>query len=160
MSLILQLGNASNWESVYFSTQFAYQINTVPPRYAPIPKIVVPTQLESHILAVYVSCTPLKSSWHFAGWLSQKIFTGLTVGGTTDAESVQRRKIWLNKITLIRLEKLANSYSIAIEVPKWFQSVSIQVWEYIGPVSDSTEVLIEGLKTDIVRLESKIDAIN
>jgi hypothetical protein len=158
MSLILQLGSAANWEQVYFSTVNAFQIN--PERYAPIPKIVIPTQLESHILAVYVSCTPPKPSWYFAGWLNQKIFTGLTVGGTPDAENVQRRKIWLNKITLIRLEKLSDSYSITFDVPKWFQSVSIQVWEYIGPIADSTEVLINELKQDVLRIESKVDDIS
>lgn len=158
MSLILQLGNKENWSDIYFSTVNAYQISG--DRYAPIPKIVVPVQLESHVLAVYISCNPPKPSWYFGGWLNQKVFTGLLVGGIPDAENVQRRKIWLNKITLIRLEKLSDFYSISFDVPKWFQSVSIQVWEYVGPIADSTEQLINDLKQDVLRIEGKVDDIS
>lgn len=157
MGIILELGNSANWNQVYSTTVAAFQIGNG--RYAPIPKIVVPFQLESPILAVYISCEPNKPTWNFAGWLSQSVFTGLTVGGVTDAENVQRRKIWLNKITLVRLEKLANSYSINFVVPKWFESVSIQLWEYIGTVDDSTELLINELKQDVLRIEEKIDAM-
>lgn len=156
--MVLQLGSAANWSDVYFVTVSASQINAE--RYAPIPKINVPIQLESPILAVYISCTPPKPTWYFGGWLNQKIFTGLTVGGVTDAENVQRRKIWLNKISLIRLEQLSTSYSITFDVPKWFQSVSIQVWEYIGPIADSTEALISELKQDVLRIEAKVDDIS
>jgi len=122
-------------------------------------RINIPTQLESPILAVYISCTPAKPTWKFGAWLNQSVFTGLTVGGVVDAENVQRRKIWLNKITLIRLEKLATSYSISFEVPKWFESVFIRAWEYVGPIGDTTEVLIDELKQDVLRIEQKIDAI-
>jgi hypothetical protein len=159
MGLILQLGNTANWSQVFSSTVAAYQIGNG--KYAPIPKIVIPTQLESPILAVYISCNPNKPTWKFAGWLSQSVFTGLTIGGVTDAENVQRRKIWLNKITLVRLEKLANSYSIDFEVPKWFESVSIQVWEYTGTVEDSTEQLIREIReNELKRIEQKVDDIS
>lgn len=158
MSLVLQLGNPSNWRDVYFQTTNAYRINES--RYAPIPKIIVGSQLESQILAVYIYCSPPKPTWHFGGWLNQNVYTGLLVGGVPDAQNVQRQKIWLNRITVIKLEKLADSYSVSFDVPKWFESISIQLWEYIGPISDTTEVLIDELKTDILRLEGKIDAIN
>lgn len=157
MGLILQLGNEANWNQIYFGTTNAYQI--AQGKYAPIPKITVPTQLESPILAVYISCLPDTPTWYFGGWLNQKIFTGLTVGGSPDAENVQRRKIWLNKITIIRLDRLSNNYSITFEIPKWFQSVSIQVWEYIGLYEDSTELLIEEMREDVLRIEQKVDDI-
>jgi hypothetical protein len=157
MGLILQLGNEANWNQIYFGTHLSYQISST--RFAPIPKITIPTQLESPILAVYISCLPDTPTWHFGGWLNQKIFTGLTVGGSPDAENVQRRKIWLNKITIIRLDRLSNNYSVTFEVPKWFQSVSIQVWEYIGLYEDSTELLIEEMREDVLRIEQKVDDI-
>jgi hypothetical protein len=155
--MVLQLGNSANWEQVYFSTVNAAQVN--PQSHTPIPLIVVPVQLESPILAVYVSCTPPKPTWYFAGWLNQKVFTGLTVGGVTDAENVQRRKIWLNKITLIRLDKLSDSYSITFSVPKWFQSISLQVWEYTGPI-DNPDYALEKIVIDLQRIEGKIDDIS
>jgi hypothetical protein len=158
MGLILQLGNAANWNQAFSSNVAAYQIGNG--KYAPIPKIIIPTQLESSILAVHISCTPAKPTWKFAGWLNQSVFTGLTVGGVVDAENVQRRKIWLNKITLVRLEKLATSYSINFEVPNWFESVFIQAWEYVGPIGDTTEVLIKELKQDVLRIEQKVDDIS
>lgn len=155
---VYQFENPNNWNDVYFQTINAYQINST--RYAPIPRITVPVQLNSPVLAVYITCTPNNPNWYFAGFLGQKIFTGLTVGGSPDAENVQRRKLWLNKLTIIRLEKLTDAYSISLDVPKWFQSISVNLWEYTGDINDSTELLIEELTADIARIEQKIDALN
>jgi hypothetical protein len=158
MALILNLGNPDNWNQVYNTTVAALLIGNG--RYAPIPKIAVPIQLESPILAVYISCSPNKPTWKFGAWLNQNIFTGLTIGGLTDAENVQRRKIWLNKISLARLDKLSENYAVSFDIPKWFESVSISLWEYTGIISDSTEELINEIRdNELPRIEQKIDDI-
>jgi hypothetical protein len=156
MPLILDLANPVNWNQVYSTTVAAVFIGS--DRYAPIPKITVPVLLESQVVACYVTCLPDKPTWRFAAWMNQNIQTGLTIGGLTDAENVQRRKIWLRKITLARLEKLSENYSISFDVPSWFQSVSLQVWEYTGVIEDSTEDLINQIRdNELPRLEQKID---
>ncbi len=147
---ILQLTNSTNWSLVYSQAFYAQQITAT--SYALIPKITVPLLLERHILAVHATSATAKDTWHFAGFLNQNVQLGLLVGGGPDAESVQRRKIWLNRITLLILPSFAPNYSISFNVPHWFKDISLSVWEYIGPEADSTEELIQ-------RVEFKVDQI-
>jgi hypothetical protein len=154
----LKLGNAENWNEIFYQSFNAQQSGQF---YAPIPKITVPAQLESNILAVYVTCVPAKPTWYFAGFLNQSVYTGLTVGDTPNAESAQRRKIWLNKITLIRLDRLADSYAVTFDVPKWFQSVTFHLWEYIGPNADSADIesQLEAVNAKLETIENKVDQL-
>ncbi|MBD2772917.1 hypothetical protein, partial [Iningainema tapete] len=121
MTRILQLGNASNWEQIYNHSQAAVSIN--PDTHAPIPEIVVPLLIETHVLAVYITTVvPEAREWHFAGYLNQKFELGLTVGGTPEADELSRRKLWLNRIKLIIFPKITATYAISFSVPKWFKS--------------------------------------
>jgi hypothetical protein len=160
MTRTLQLGNAANWEQIYTHSQVAVQIT--PTVHAPIPEITVPLLIESHVLAVYLTTEiPEGRNWNFAGFLHQRFELGLTVGGMPEADDLSLRKLWLNRIKLIIFPKLTVGYSIAFNVPKWFKSVQLIVWEYTGTDSDSTEDLVEQIKNvDLPRIEAKVDSIN
>jgi hypothetical protein len=155
---ILQLSDGANWEQFYSTSVNAVTINEK--NYVPIPEITVASLVYSHIIAVLVTCANAKPTWHFAGFLNQKINLGITVGSLPDTDSVQKRKLYLDRITLIIFPKLVTNYSISFEVPKWFEQVSIILWQYTGPESDSTEDLINEIKNvDLPRIEAKIDAL-
>ncbi|MDF5706550.1 MAG: hypothetical protein PUP90_02420 [Nostoc sp. S4] len=156
---VLQLGNSSNWESVYTSSVNAV-VSADGQSYRPIPTITIPILLDKHIIAVSVTCSTAKPTWYFGGFINQKIALGILVGGLPDSEAVQKRKIWLNRITLIIFPKLTETYSLSLDVPKWFQDVSFSVFKYIGTESDTTEDLInQVINVDLPRIESKIDAL-
>lgn len=140
---VLQLSNAANWEDVYNESTTALSITST--RHAPISEITVPVLFERHIIAVYATSNTAKSTWHFAGFLNQKIRLGLIPGGLPDADAVQRRKIWLNRVTLLFFPKITSTYSVSFNIPNWFNTISLNIFEYRGIESDSTEDLIREL---------------
>ena len=147
MSLILQLGNSNNWES-HYSTSYAADKITVNSHdiYAPILEIVLPITFDKNILAVHVSSSTAKPSWRFAGYASQKIRTGLLVGGAHESLSA-RRSLWLNEITLLFFDQLASTYTLSINPPKWFRDINIYTWQYTGSATDSTQELLLSIQS-------------
>lgn len=159
MTRVLQLANVANWEQIYTYSASAVKINDR--MYEPIPEIEVPLLIEKHVLAVYVNTSvPEGSVWYFGGFLNQKFQLGLTIGGVPDADELTRRKLSLNRIKLVVLPKITANYAISLSVPKWFKSVSLTVWQYIGDDYDSVEKLLTGeISLSLERIESKIDAL-
>lgn len=140
-NLVLQLGNSANWQQLYSTSVNAVSLGAGS-AFAPIGTILVPILIESHIIAVSVTCANAKDTWYFGGLISQKINLGLTVGGLPDSDGVQKSKLYLNGLTLLILPKLTSSYAVEVEVPQWFRQVSLIIWQYVGTISDTTEDLI------------------
>lgn len=155
---VLQLGNSANWQQLFSISNNAVALGAGS-AFAPIPPITVPVLIESHIIVVLVTCNSAKDTWYFGGLLSQKINLGLTVGGLPDSDGVQKHKLYLNRLTLLVFPRLTSTYTVEVEVPKWFRQVSLIVWQYIGPIDDSTEVILQSLQSNLARIESKIDAL-
>lgn len=147
MTLLVELGNSSNW----------LQSDTQSFSGFPLPEYVPPFQFEKHILAIYVSNFEAKDTWHFAGWLSQKIRLG--IGPSAGAESVTNKKLWLGRTQLLMFPKLTTTYTISIRFPQWFKSASCTIWEYWGPEADSTENPIFDIKNKLVGMEDKINLL-
>jgi hypothetical protein len=158
MSLILQLGNSSNWESRWMANLSVVYLGGE--SYKPIPPVTVPIQFESPILAVSANSTKSPARWQLGAWLNQNIQTGLLVGGLPDASAVISRRVFLRRINLIQLPRYAFSYSIDFKIPYWIEDIQLIVHEYVGPIVDSTEQLIQGLQADITRVEQKIDNLS
>lgn len=149
----LQLGNSSNWETIYNSSIDAVQIAKVGGGYklVPIPEISISLLLDVFVLAILVSTdVPESSTWKFAGNVRQQVSTGIVFGGSQDASFNRRYALFLDKINLVVFPPISTNYSISVQVPEWFPSVSLTVWRYTGPDYDS----------DLARIESKIDALN
>jgi hypothetical protein len=150
--------NSANWDLFWYQSFQA--VHGTPTRFAPIPETTYPVLLDSHILAVYADSASASDNWYFAGFLSQKFQLGLTVGGMPDTNGYARRKVWLRRITLIAFPQFTSEYALAFAPPKWFEDINLTVWRYTGPEPYPTETLIENLQQDVLRVESKIDAIN
>ncbi|MEH2197806.1 hypothetical protein [Nostoc sp.] len=156
---VLELGNSANWD-LFYSTTIQAVTSSNGESYTPIPTITVPTLLDSHIIATSVSCSNSKPTWYSGGFLNQRINLGLTVGGLPDSDAVQKRKVYLNRLTLIIFPKLVDTYAVTFEVPEWFQDVTFTLFEYTGTETDSTENLVNQIiNVDLPRIESKIDAL-
>lgn len=156
--LVLELGNSNNW-SPFFYTKIDAVTSNNGELFTPIPTITVPILFDSHIIAVSVSCSKSKPTWYFGGFLNQRISLGLTVGGLPDSDAVQKRRLYLDRLTLIIFPKIVSTYAVTIDVPKWFEDVSINIFEYIGPESDSTEDLIAQLQNQLNAIAQKVNIL-
>ncbi len=156
---VVELNNSDNWQSIYSTNVNAVQVpmrdgkNLV----SPIPEIVVPVLLDKFILAVSVGTdVPENSIWRFAGYLNQKISTGLVIGGGQDATTVKGQPLFLDQINLILFQKISTDYAVSVKVPRWFTRASITVWEYTG-VDDTSESILLG--QEFANINFKLDRL-
>jgi len=153
--LVLQVGNSSNWDLAWSNTFTAARISGK--SYYPIPDVNVPILFEHNVIAVLATSNSAKANWRFAGFLNQKVTTGIIVGGQPDAELVQSRRLFVNRISLLILPKLSNTFSVVLHVPYWFEDISYNIWRYIGSQADSTEDLINQLQATTSRIEDRLN---
>ncbi|MBD2344165.1 hypothetical protein [Anabaena subtropica] len=142
---VVELNNSNNWESIYSTNINAVSVpmQNGTSLINPIPEIVVPFVLDKFILAVSVDTeVPNDSVWRFAGYINQKISTGIVIGGGQDATSVSGRPLFLDRVNLILFQKISTSYAVSIRVPKWFPRAGVTVWQYIGVDDTSEEILL------------------
>lgn len=132
-----------------------------------IEMIELPVTIESRIVitsAVYIAAKP---SWRVAGTLFQEvggvgINAAITYGfgpAGTAVVDVSRRTILLNSTELHIFPKLATEHRYRFEPVRWLPEVTLGVWEYTGPETDTTEELLQTVKVDLVRIESKLNAL-
>ena len=149
---VLQLGNSSNWELIHNENISAVILPKIGGGYktVPIPEISIAVLLDVFVLAVRVSTVvPEGSTWKFAGYLTQRVSTGISAFDNQDASFNKRQPLFLNKINLVVFPKISTNYSIFIKLPDWFETAGVAVWRYTGPDFDA----------DLARIESKIDAL-
>jgi len=153
---ILDLNNSANWENHYHGSfeggQAIVNGRTI---YAPILETSIPVTFEKHIIAVYAVSASAKPTWNFAGYISQKIKTGLVVGSVPES-LVERRPFWLNQITLLFLPQVASSYALSITPAKWLKDISLYTWQYVGTESDTTEVALANMQATINQIYGEL----
>jgi len=156
---VIELSNSANWESIYSTNVSAVQVPMQNGKYLinPIPEIVAPFVLDKFILAVSVDTdVPQESIWRFAGYINQRINTGLVVGGNQDATTVRGQPLFLDQINLIFFNKISTTYAVSIKVPRWFTRAAVNVWEYTGIDDTSEEIL---LVQEFANVNFKLDQI-
>jgi hypothetical protein len=153
---ILDLNNSANWENHYHGSfeggQAIVNGRTI---YAPILETNLPIAFEKRIIAVYAISASAKPTWNFAGYISQKIKTGLVIGSVPES-LVERRPFWLNQITLLFLPQVASTYALSITPAKWLKDISLYTWQYIGAESDTTEVVINNIQTTVNQIYGEL----
>lgn len=151
--------NAANWEQIFSGSRSAN--NPSAGVFIPIPEFNVtgPFPLNTPIIASYATCSTAKATWNTAGWLYQNVQTGLTVGGLADASIQGSRRVPLNRIQIHFWDKRMRNYQLSFKIPKWIYQISLNLWKYIGPISEPDLELIELARIDILRTEAKVDAL-
>lgn len=159
--LLFDAGNSDSWNPIWNTT--VNSASTPGNRYYyPIPEIEVPLILDKRVIAVYADSETARPSWRSAGFLNQKIRTGITVGGTTDARFNGSQRVWLKRIGvfIVPTVKLQPEYSISFDIHPWHEDISLQLWEFNGATIDSTEdFLIEPIYEQILNIRLKVDEI-
>lgn len=154
--LILQLGNINNWSIVHSETLIAEP--TIDGRgFRPIPKRLIPLQIEHHILVVGTSASRgIRSTWNTGGWISPLVSWGGN-NNTMDAELGSYR-IPLNARRMLVFPDIAPNYKLRFSPPAWIEQISIEIYQYAGPESFSTELLLDAQQQQLDRIESLLSA--
>ncbi|BAU09700.1 hypothetical protein LEP3755_01730 [Leptolyngbya sp. NIES-3755] len=132
-----------------------------------IEMIELPITIASRVLIVSAVHIAAKPSWRVAGTLFQEVAgVGVNAAATygfgpagTAVVDVSRRTILLNSTELHIFPKLATEHRYRFEAVRWLPDVTLGVWEYIGPETDTTEELLQTVKVDLVRVENKINIL-
>lgn len=156
---LLDLQGQGVWSQVFDERREAVQATEKV--HLPIPAFELGFSFESHILVVRCLSVTAKAHWRFAGNLSQRFQIG-TGGVTSPLPLVTARRIGLklNRADLVQFPRLTTDYELLFEPPHWLKDLRLTVWQYTGPESDTTEEMVEAARVDLIRIESKIDALN
>lgn len=158
----------NKWQRVYFEVKNGEPDN----RRIKAPLIEpfeIPLLFSQHILAVTATCITAKPRWRTAGYLKQ-VYSGVslessstvfTVNSPTSGVDAASKRIGLNTLELVIFPQLASDFYLWFDPVYWLPKLTLGIWQFTGEVSpDRLEELIETLKVDVVRVESKIDALN
>ncbi|MBD2569690.1 hypothetical protein [Anabaena lutea] len=156
---VVELSNNANWESIYTTSVTGAVLYTEEgkPVPVPIPPVDIPFLLESFIFAISVATTvPEDATWRFAGYVNQKISTGVVLGGSQDATFNKSQALFLDQNNLVMFPKVSATYSLSINLPRWFLDAQIIVWRYTGIDDTSEEIL---LTQEFANLNFKLDQL-
>ncbi|BAZ50125.1 hypothetical protein NIES4103_70270 (plasmid) [Nostoc sp. NIES-4103] len=145
MARNLQLGLESNWNLVYSNSFSGVVIvdDMEQPFTTKILEIAVPIIFDKPIIAVNVYTTvPVGRIWKYAGYLRRSLTTGLGASFVGQPES-----LFLGKFNLLIFEDLNINYYVSIQVPKWFTTANISVYQYEGIDTTTLEEDVQAIKS-------------
>ena len=170
---MLDLQNPNNWENRWNLDAKAegqlFDANGKVQKWTPIPEQICPLLLHTPFVCVFASSTTKRPNWHYAGRLTQKMSTGIIVGGIHDAIAVQKQ-IFFDRLQLIQLADFASDFALSFKPPFWLTSFSILVWEFTGQVTSVEQQSIAAgnaqnlqgflaLQSRLVGIETKVDSL-
>jgi hypothetical protein len=145
-----------------FNWQLLYQDSRVRDA-GRIEAFTLPIVFHSTILAVGTSSMSAQPNWYRGGWLVRRMnLPGVGVGIPSRDQfnlEADNRLIPVNRTVLVHYPRDLPDFHLRFQPVSWLRDISIAVWEYTGPISDSTDDLVETLKVDIARVEAKIDRL-
>ena len=138
-----ELGNSANWTVWYEGDGTAEKLSDG--TYRPIPQFEVPYICNAKLLLV--DCQSVTAPIHYrnAGWLTQKAFVNAGGGTVPNARIDKTWFLLLRRPNLIIPNPGFADYGILIDVPYWYDDVSIRIWQYEGPASDAIAVKLNAM---------------
>jgi hypothetical protein len=121
--------NAQNWDLILSTTRVGNSANGG--RFFSIPDFSAGLQFESGICAVTASSSSIPDRWRLAGYASLKVFSGLTVGGNSDAICAQSKFFFDKNIILIG-PPVASNFALEFAIAGWIPSLTVTAWAYTG----------------------------
>ncbi|MEG4855699.1 hypothetical protein QUB10_33170 [Microcoleus sp. B5-D4] len=114
-----------SWQQVYFIGNFAETS-----------RLVCPVLLNSPVVALIMSAPIFldANKWRLGAYIQREVFTGLTVGGSSDARLNSARKLYVNRLQVFTFSEQI-TYSLVINPFIWGEGTTVTVWEYTGEVN-------------------------
>ena len=138
MSAIYDADNSSNWEQIY-SGSFAatYPQGQQIPVYTPIPRTLLPVNIDSSLLAIYAQSTDYPNTQKYLGRVIQSIVSNGTF--PTATANSKGAGLWSNETTLIEFTEYDDNYQLLL-VPKFYiEQITLTVFKYIGSANYEVE---------------------
>lgn len=142
--LLLDVSNQNNWRLLFNGEFRATQISEREREL--ISPLILPIAAESRILIAKTINQPAKVTWKNGGTLTPLVDCGLAEFQNT---GIGNYRLPCNGSKLLILPKFSSTYKLQFSCPYWFEVVTLTLHEYIGDERDSTEELIQELKTQI-----------
>jgi hypothetical protein len=144
------LNNEANW--VDFIDQSKTSEKLSDGSYLPIPQFISGYTLTGKLIRVMCGSSTAPSYYKNAGWLTQTVFAGGSTGGGFRTRVDKSWFLLLDRTNLIIPNPAFPEYGIIIDVPYWYDQMSIIASEYKGPVDDS-------LINQLASMDMKLDQI-
>jgi hypothetical protein len=116
----MSLDDENNWQTVYNQFHSVTNGNF-------IGKISIPGIFTQHTIRAYATSLVAKPHWWLAGRLTQILGSNSQI----DFEG-SRWQVPLNRIMLIQLPLLTESYRLKFEVPRWHKEIALVIENYTG----------------------------
>lgn len=123
----MELESGQNWQP-------AYQANLIAPPTGvrninyPIPAFRIPQPFSSPALIVGASSATAKPTWRLAAYID--VLINVEAIGYTQLAHVF---IPLGAIYIF-VDRSVSAFYLQVYVPRWYQSLDLEVWQYVGPV--------------------------
>jgi hypothetical protein len=91
---------------------------------------VVPFLIESPAVAILVTTSKQKPTWKRAGYLQQRVATGIMVGGGQDADFGDNFRVLLDRLTVVEFP-VVSSYEVRFTPVSWLVDISFSCWQYV-----------------------------
>lgn len=124
-----------------------------------IAPFVIPVLISSPLIAIWTDSDGRKENWNLAGWVRHAIAIPSLVNdiklinGTSQA-------LQLGEATRLDFTSApADSYQLRIFPQKYLPDLRVKIYEYRGPIGDSTEEILDVVRVDLARIETKINAL-
>lgn len=152
-----ELNNSQNWSLAYQEYKQAVQA-TPNGGYYPLPAFEVPITFSSKILiAKTISNIPVGKRWKWAGNL--RAFQAFPNAGINSQKSeIASYSLFLNRSKLLRLPELASNFELVLSDAFWLRDLQLTIYEFTGLLTGDVTELVQDIKVDLLRIESKIDA--
>ena len=148
MTRNLDLSTESNWQLMYSVSIPATVVGTVGGKtyYAKITPIRPGIILDKAVLGIAINTTvPTGKQWFYAGSLSR--FTDSPLG---EIYIDDRKPLFLERFNLAISDNLSNDYQLEINVPKWFISCNLGIYQYEGDSRTIIEQELEVIKAAVI----------
>jgi hypothetical protein len=149
--------NQNNWEEIGSFNLVASQ--TQSGAHIPIVPQDLPIQSERRLLAIHIACEQARLSWSHGGWVLQKIFTGLGIGGVNDGVYYSKRLL-LREINLVQVDLPVSSYALRFIIPQYFPSWQCSVFQYTGEITDHLDSKLDGIVESLATIQTDLTAHN
>ncbi|NEU76947.1 hypothetical protein PI95_031740 [Hassallia byssoidea VB512170] len=150
--------NPDSWQFKWYQ-RFQAERPT-PDTYKPISSIEVPVVFDSSLIAVLATSNTAPTTWITAGWLNQRIPSGIINQIYPDADFVQNRRIILGRVTLLELPKITSNFSINYVVPRWFVDINLTFWQYTEETASVSSLdSLEEIKDILSNIQKVLDRI-
>ena len=124
--------NAEDWETVVNTSRTARIIN--PNSHTPIPEFDLGVELNTDYVAVVAGTTSGKSTWFFAGSVTQ-VYDFAPGGANPVLGKIKpkRTPLAINRLQVVETNRIStDSFRLQYSPPSWFKDCTIRVYKYTG----------------------------